>query len=165
MFRYRVSKNENVELRYSGWSSEPAMTNRIPVTDNSDPLNIRLSGGNLKPAWNNRIRFGYSKFLTKRQQNWDVNAQFEQSSNNISTAILYDETTGVRTTQPKNINGNWSARTDFTFTTGFGKNKTFRLKSSLTTDYDNSVGYISTSARQAVKRIPREPQAYSRGRI
>ena len=152
MFRYRVSKNENVELRYSGWSSEPAMTNRIPVTDNSDPLNIRLSGGNLKPAWNNRIRFGYSKFLTKRQQNWDVNAQFEQSSNNISTAILYDETTGVRTTQPKNINGNWSARTDFTFTTGFGKNKTFRLKSSLTTDYDNSVGYISTGSKASSEK-------------
>lgn len=152
MFRYRVSKNENVELRYSGWSSEPAMTNRIPVTDNSDPLNIRLSGGNLKPAWNNRIRFGYSKFITKRQQNWDVNAQFEQSSNNISTAILYDETTGVRTTQPKNINGNWSARTDFTFTTGFGKNKAFRLKSSLTTDYDNSVGYISTGSKASSEK-------------
>lgn len=152
MFRYRVSKNEKVELRYNGWSNEPAMTNRIPVTDNSDPLNIRLSGGNLKPAWNNRIKFGYSKFITKRQQNWDVNAQFEQSSNNISTAILYDETTGVRTTQPKNINGNWSARTDFTFTTGFGKSKAFRLKSSLTTNYDNSVGYISTGSKASSEK-------------
>lgn len=151
-FRYRVSKNERVELGYSGWNNEPSMTNRIPVTDNSDPLNIRLPGGNLKPAWNNRIKFGYNKFITKRQQNWDVNAQFEQSSNNISTAVLYDETTGGRTTQPKNINGNWSARTDFTFTTGFGKNKAFRLNSSITTNYDNSVGYISTGSKASSEK-------------
>ncbi len=166
MFRYRVSKNENMELHYNGWSNEPAMTNRIPVTDNSDPLNIRLSGGNLKPAWNNRIRLGYSKFITKRQQNWDVNAQFEQSSNNISTAILYDETTGVRTTQPKNINGNWSARTDFTFTAGFGKNKAFRLKSSLTTEYDNSVGYISTDSKaSSEKNTTRTTSLYPRANL
>ncbi len=143
MFRYRLSKNEKAEIRYSGWNTDPSMTNRIPITDNADPLNIRLSGGNLKPAWNNRIVFEYSKFIVKRQQNWQVNAQIDQSSNNISTAILYDETTGVRTTQPKNINGNWAARTDFTFTTGFGAKKAFRLNSSTTGTYDNSVGYIS----------------------
>lgn len=143
MFRYRPSKNEQVEIRYSGWNTDPSMTNRISATDNADPLNIHLSGGNLKPAWNNRVMFEYGKFIVKRQQNWQVNAQFDQSSNNISTAIHYDETTGVRTTQPRNINGNWAARTDFTFTTGFGVKKAFRLKCSTTGTYNNSVGYIS----------------------
>ena len=51
------------------------MTNKIPITDNADPLNIHLSGGNLKPSWNNRFRFEYSKFIVKRQQNWQVDAQ------------------------------------------------------------------------------------------
>ena len=143
LFRYRISKNEKFEARYNGWNTDPSMTNKIPITDNADPLNIHLSGGNLKPSWNNRFRFEYSKFIVKRQQNWQVDAQIDQSSNNISTAIHYDETSGVRTTQPKNINGNWSARTDFTFTTGFGAKKAFRLNSSTTGTYDNSVGYIS----------------------
>ncbi len=142
MLRYRISKNERTEIRYIGWSTDPSMTNRIPISDNADPLNIHLPGGNLKPAWNNRIRFEYKKYIVKRQQNWQVNAQLDQSSNNISTAIIYDETTGVRITQPKNINGNWAARTDFTFNTGFGAKKSFRLNCSTTGTYDNSVGYI-----------------------
>lgn len=145
MLRYRFSRNERFELRYSGWNDDPAMTNRIPVTDNSDPLNIRLSGGNLKPAWNNQLRMEYSKYIVKRQQNWQVNARFNQSSNNISTAIIYDESTGVRTTMPKNINGNWSASSDFTFSMGFGAKKAFRLNTTTSGSYDNSVGYISGS--------------------
>lgn len=152
MFRYRLSKNERFEMHYKGWNNDPSMTSRIPITDNSDPLNIRLSGENLKPAWNNQIRFGYNKFIVKRQQNWDVNAQFNQSSNNISTAILYDGITGVRTTKPKNINGNWNVTTDFTFATGFGKSKAFRLNWSTTANYDNSVGYISTGGKSSSEK-------------
>lgn len=152
MFRYRFSKQEKIELRYRGWNTDPAMTNKIPIVDNSDPLNIHMSGGNLKPSWNNQIRFSYNKFIPKRQQNWSVDAEFNQSSNNISTAITYDELTGVRTTQPKNINGNWSTRTDFTFSTGFGKKKAFRLNTSTTFNYDNSVGYMSMGSKSSSQK-------------
>ena len=82
-FRYRVSRNERFEIRYDGWSSDPSMTNRLALTDNSDPLNIHISNGNLKPAWNNRVRFEYNKYIVDRQQNYAVNASFNQSSNNI----------------------------------------------------------------------------------
>lgn len=144
MFRFRASRNERVELRYSGWSTDPAMTNRIPIVNNSDPLNIHLPGGDLKPAWNNQVRLSYNKYIEKRQQGWDMEAQFNQSSNNISTAIQYDELTGVRTTQPRNINGNWGTNANLSFNTGFGKRKAFRLNTSTRIEYNNSVGYVST---------------------
>lgn len=144
MFRYRASRNERIELRYDGWSTDPAMTNRIPIVNNSDPLNIHLPGGDLKPAWNNQVRLSYNKYIEKRQQGWDAEAQLSQSSNNISTAIQYDELTGVRTTQPRNINGNWGANANLSFNTGFGNRKAFRLNTSTRLEYENSVGYIST---------------------
>ena len=152
LFRYRVSRNERFELRYDGWSNDPSMTNRLAITDNSDPLNIHISNGALKPAWHNRVRFEYNKFIVKRQQNYAVNATFNQSSNNISTAIIYDEATGVRTTMPRNINGNWSADCNFTFSTAFGPKKAFRLNTTTRGGYDNSVSYASTGSKASSEK-------------
>lgn len=151
-FRYRVSRNERFEIRYDGWSSDPSMTNRLALTDNSDPLNIHISNGNLKPAWNNRVRFEYNKYIVDRQQNYAVNASFNQSSNNISTAIIYNERTGVRTTMPKNINGNWSANCNFTFSSAFGPDKAFRISCRTNGSYNNSVSYVSTESSQSSEK-------------
>ena len=164
MFRYRFSKHERMEIRYNGWNEEPSMTNRIPAVDNADPLNIHLSGGNLKPAWNNQIKFSYNKYIMKRQQNWNVNMQFNQSSNNISTAITYDETTGARTTRQRNIDGNWSARTDFSFSTAFGERQSFKLSTATTADYDNSVGFIS-SGNAACKNTTKTTGIFQRANL
>lgn len=151
-FRYRMSKNESLEAKYDGWSSDPAMTSRLALTDNSDPLNIRVSGGNLKPAWNNRVRLEYSKYITVRQQNYAANATFTQSSNNISTAIIYDERTGARTTMPKNINGDWTASGGFTFSSALGRAKALRITCRTNGNYDHSVSYVNTGSKSSSEK-------------
>lgn len=146
MFRYRFTKNERIEFRYNGRTSDPSLQSKIRIVDSSDPLNIRISGADLKPAWHNEFKLSYNKFIEKRQQTWEVNTEFHQSLNNSSTAVSYDENTGVRTTQNKNINGNWDGNANFVFATGFGPKKRFRFRSGTALNYDHSVGYISTGS-------------------
>ena len=144
-FRYRISETSQLDIRYRGSSSEPSMTDLLDVTDDSDPLNITKGNPGLKPSWTNSLRVFYNNYIVEKQQGWMVSANYSQTSNSISNAMHYDETTGVRTTRPENINGNWDARGDFMFNTAFGPDKSFNMSTFTNVNYTNSVGYVSTN--------------------
>lgn len=145
-FRYNFSKTERIDIRYRGSSGEPSMTNLLDVTDDSDPLNITKGNPGLKPSWTNSLNLWYNNYIAEQQRGFMVNASFSQTSNSISNSILYDETTGKRTITPENINGNWNARGDFMFNTALGTEKAFNISTFTNLNYDNSVGYVSTSS-------------------
>lgn len=155
-FRYRFSRNEKVEMHYQGWNNDPSMTYRIPTVDNSDALNIHITGVNLKPAWQNRVTLSYNRFMPKTQRSVDMNASFTQSSNDISNAVRYDGETGVRITEPRNINGNWSSQTDVTFSSPLPFIKGLRFNCSTGFNYDNSVGrFAADNKSSSVKNTTR----------
>lgn len=142
--RYRLSRTEQLEMRYNGSQSYPSLTNRLATTDNSDPLNVHIGNAHLKPSWSNRWSMHWNKYIVERQQNWAIDVNANQSNNDISTATLYDETTGGRTTMPRNINGNWSMNGNFIFNTALGAKKAFRIDTNTGYGYRHSVGYMRT---------------------
>lgn len=142
--RYRISNTSEMNVRYRGRSSQPSMTNLLDVTDDSNPLNISKGNPGLKPSWNNNFEVFYNNYIVDKQMGWMVRATFDQTSNSISNAMHYDETTGVRTTRPENINGNWNTGGDFMFNTSFGKDKSWSVMSFSGVNFSNNVGYVST---------------------
>lgn len=142
--RYKISNTSQLEMRYRGQSSQPSMTDLLDVTDDSNPLYISKGNPGLKPSWNNNFNLFYNNYIVEKQMGWMANVSFDQTSNSISNAMHYDETTGVRTTRPENINGNWSTNGNFMFNTAFGKNKSWNVMTFLGVNYSNNVGYIST---------------------
>ena len=150
-FRYKFSKTSQLNARYRGYASEPSMTNLLDITDDSDPLNITKGNPGLKPSWTNTMNVFYNNYITEKQQGYMVNASFNQTSNSISNAVVYDETTGVRTSRPENINGNWSANGAFMFNTAIGSEKSFNVSTFTNVDYNNSVGYISVNNASSEK--------------
>lgn len=144
-FRYRFTKTSQLDIRYNGNSSEPAMTSLLDVTDDTDPLNVTKGNPGLKPSWTNRLNVFYNNYIVDRQQGWMGSLSFSQTSNSISNAMHYDETTGVRTTRPENINGNWNTYGNFMFNTAFGREKAFNMSTFSDVSYDNSVGFVSTN--------------------
>ena len=54
-FRYRWSKQTSLRINYRGRSSQPSMTDLLPITDDSDPLNITKGNPGLKPTFNNSL--------------------------------------------------------------------------------------------------------------
>ncbi len=142
-FRYRLSQTGQVDVRYRGSASQPSMTDLLDVVDDSDPLNISRGNPNLKPSWNNNLNVFFNNYITEKQQGMMAGLFVEQTSNSISNAVEYNEETGVRTVHPENINGNWSARGNFMFNTGFGPDKTFTFSTFTNMGYTNSVGYVT----------------------
>lgn len=146
-FRYKFSETGQLRLRYNGRSSQPSMTNLLDVTDDSDPLNISKGNPGLKPSWTNRMELFYNNYIPDLQRGWMVHANMSMTNNSISTAVLYDEASGRRTTMPMNINGNWNAWTGLMFNTAMGEKKYFNFFTFTTFRYVNDVGYISSGSQ------------------
>ena len=145
-FRYKFSETGQFRFRYNGRSSQPSMTNLLDVTDDSDPLNISRGNPGLKPSWTNTMSIFYNNYVPDLQRGWMVNARWNMTNNSISTAVLYDEDSGRRTTMPMNISGNWNAGGEVMFNTAIGEKKYFNFFTFTNYNYTNSVGYISSGS-------------------
>ncbi len=145
-FRYRFNQLTRLDFRYRGSSSQPSMTDLLDVEDDSDPLNISKGNPGLKPSWTNDFRLFFNSYTQKHQQTVFFNLNFNQTSNSISNAMTYDEETGVRTTRPENINGNWSTNTFGGYNRAFGKDNQFNMHVGGNFGYSNNVGYMRTSS-------------------
>ena len=155
-FRYRFSKTNQLDIRYRGSSSQPSMTNLLDVVDDSDPLNISMGNPGLKPSWTNSLRAFYRGYDADKQRGMAGGVDFSQTSNSISTLMVYDETNGTRYTRPENINGNWNANGHFMFNTALGAEQLFNITTFTNLGYDNSVGYVrtySSTQSSAVSRL------------
>ena len=146
-FRMRFSKVSQLRVTYRGRSSQPGMENLLPVTDDSNPLSIRVGNPDLKPAFSHNLRLFYNNYVPDKQRGIFSHAFFQMTQNSISSSRVYNDATGGWTTTPRNINGNWSAFGMFGFNTAL-KNKKYTIGTFTNANYANNVGYL-TSGRGA----------------
>lgn len=149
-FRYRFSKVSQLRFFYRGRSSQPSMENLLPITDNSNPQNIRVGNPGLKPSFTHNLRFFYNTYDAKKQQGIFSHASFQATQNSISNSRVYNEATGGWTTTPKNINGNWNLFGMLGFNTAL-KDKRFNIGTFTNVMYQNNVGYL-TDTQTRVER-------------
>lgn len=149
--RWNMNNFTRLELRYRGSSSQPSMTDLLDVTDNTDQLNIHKGNPGLKPSWSNNFNLHYHTYQSTHQRSFASDVSFSQVSNSISNAVSYDETSGVRTSHPENINGNWNTNGWFMFNTGLGSDNMFFLGTDVRAGFSHSVGYISTGNTDSQK--------------
>ena len=140
-FRYRFNRQHTLRIRYRGSSRQPDMTDLFNMTDNSNPLNIRMGNPNLKPSFNTNVNVDWNNYLTTTMQNFNARLSYSTTKNSITTRTEYNEITGGRITQPQNINGDWSISGNFGFTTPLFVDK-FTLSTNTSANYNNNVGYI-----------------------
>ncbi|MEZ5004800.1 MAG: outer membrane beta-barrel protein [Bacteroides graminisolvens] len=99
-------------------------------------MNISKGNPSLKPSYTNSFMLFYNTFLPEKQQSMMARLTFSNTINSVSNTVTYDEETGARITQPKNINGNWSASGGFVFNTPL-KNKKFTVSTFSDGSYNN----------------------------
>ena len=141
-FRYRFSKTSQLRIRYRGRSSQPDMIDLLPISDNTDPLNVTVGNPGLKPTFTNHLRVEYNIFKTETQRGMFSFFSFQNVLNDISNRRIYNSETGGYTTMPENINGNWNL---------FGivgsnialRDKRFTINTFTRANYQNMVSYIS----------------------
>jgi len=143
-FRYQPQKQTQLRFTYRGRSSEPGMENLLPITDDSDPLNVRMGNPGLKPSFSHNMGMHYNTFNMDAQRGIfsAVNGSFTQNA--ISNIRKYNETTGGWTSMPENINGNWNVWGMFGINTALKSNKKFTIGSFTNAGFSNNVSYITT---------------------
>ncbi len=143
-FRYQPQKQTQLRFNYRGRSSDPSMENLLPITDNSNPLNIRTGNPGLKPSFSHNMGLHFNTFNMDAQRGIfsALNGSFTQNA--ISNIRKYNESTGGWTTMPENINGNWNLWGMFGINTALKSNKKFTIGSFTNAGFNNNVGYLTT---------------------
>lgn len=144
-FRYNFSKTSQLRINYRGRSSQPSMTDMLPTTDDTDPLNVKMGNPGLKPSFTNSLMGFYNFFNTEKQRGLMTHIRFQNVLNSISNRRTYNETTGGYTTMPENINGNWNLFGLLGTNTAL-RNKKFTINTFTTISYNNIISYISDKA-------------------
>ena len=142
-FRYQPQKQTQLRVSYRGRSSDPSMENLLPITDNSDPLNIRTGNPGLKPSFSHNMSMRFNTYNMDAQRGIfsHLNGSFTQNA--ISNIRKYNPTTGGWTTMPENINGNWNIFGMFGMNTAL-KNRKFTIDTFTSANFSNNVGYVTT---------------------
>ena len=143
-FRYQPQKQTQLRFSYRGRTSDPSMENLLPITDDSDPLNIRTGNSGLKPSFSHNMNLHFNTFNMDAQRGIfsALNGSFTQNA--ISNIRKYNAETGGWTIMPENINGNWNVWGMFGINTAFKNNKKFTIGTFTNAGYNNNVGYITT---------------------
>lgn len=156
-FRFKFSKTSQLRVDYRGRSSQPGMTDLLPITDNTNPLNIRMGNPDLKPAFTNTLRLMFNTFNPETQRGVMTHVQFNNTLNSISNRRTYNSNTGGYITKPENINGNWNVSGMFGTNIAL-KNKKYTISSFTVGRYNNMVSYISSNklATETDKNITKQ---------
>ena len=115
-FRSEIKEGHNLNVRYSGASREPSLTQLQPYADNSDPLNVRSGNPDLLPEYVHRLNADYQFFDQFTFVNFSTYAGLTYSDNSISQSRIFDER-GFQTQMPVNTDGAWSGNLGTNFGT------------------------------------------------
>jgi len=103
-YRYMISKQQSLQFRYGGRTSQPGIDQIQPVRNNNDPLNITLGNTELKPSFSNSFSLSYNSFKILSEQYIWMQGSYNFNSNAFSSNVITDAT-GKTTYQTVNLQG------------------------------------------------------------
>ena len=118
-FRYRVSSQEQFNIRYNGRSSQPQMEQLLDIRDDTDPLRVSCGNPGLKPTFSNQMSIGYQKYNPVTMGSFNINLGLNNNLRSIQNrSTLLDN--GGNETKPFNMNEhgfwtNWSTNASLTY--------------------------------------------------
>lgn len=144
---YKINKQSSLRINYSGRSSQPSANDLQPITDNSDPLNIRTGNPNLSPSFSNSVNSQFNWSFPKTRGNINVNLNYGNTMNKVAWLVEYNPETGVRKNSPQNVNGDWNGGGSFSYYTPLDKKNKFSIQSNTSFRYSNRIGFTTTDKK------------------
>ena len=144
---YHRKTNRNIWAGYQTNVSQPSMRSLLNIRTDSDPLNIQLGNPDLRPSRSHSIYGNYREKLRRTLVN--TSFSFDATQDAVATAVLYDKQTGVRTSTPQNIDGNWNTNASAGVDFPLDHKERLRLKQKFTHRHSHSVDLMN-NARSVV---------------
>ena len=141
-FSYHLPSSDYVKFNYNGRTSQPPLDALQPLTDNSDPLHIKIGNPELKQEFTHNFRLQYNSFDKTTFRSLFVTLNASILENDIVSKVNTNPTTGVDTTTLVNLNGSYSLAASISY--GFRLAHPASNLNFTTNVIDNhSVGYIN----------------------
>ncbi len=154
MKQNRVNVNPNIDISFMAGramfsvggkysSMQPSMTSMITFRDDSNPLYVSLGNADLKDTHD--LHFEITASSMGAKSGYDIRLEYLRTYNAMATSTVYDKTTGVTTSKPVNINGNWQATCGANTRFTFGKDGNLEISNDLNAAYQCSVDLNSVA--------------------
>ena len=152
-FRYRVTRQEQINIRYNGRSSQPQMSQLLDIRDDSNPLRVSSGNPNLLPTFNNQLSVGYQKYNPVTMGSFNVNASVSNTLRQIQnkTTLLAN---GGTESRPENMEGfwaNWNSSLNLTYNYTFPDDR-YSIMSNTTGNFSHQEGWASIVGQEAQLR-------------
>lgn len=133
-------------LRHRLSQRTPSLLQMMEVRDNRDPLNISLGNPDLRQMTTNLISLGFDMSNKQRWHDLNLSAYYTTHSHAVAMSSVYDPQTGVRTTRPVNVDGNYEIGATAYYGLPLDRKKNLWLSFDLSGNYYHSVDMQRSSA-------------------
>lgn len=106
--------------------------------DDSDPLKVKLGNGELKNIHHLDVKIEFKREW-QNQRVFYSNFNYRTTNHAVAYGLVFDKQTGITTTRPESVDGNWFVNGDLGFTTPIGKKNLFTLDNKIRPEYLHSV--------------------------
>ena len=152
-FDYKFSDTKFLRIRYRGRTTQPSISQLVPIPDNTDPLNITEGNKDLNPEFSHNLYLEYRTNNMQKMRWFSTFLTTSYTTDKIVNRIWYDDA-GVRYTQPYNDNtGIYSVTGRIMFNTRIAKSN-FSVMSFSNIGFNNGVSFVmDNTAQDYVKNI------------
>ncbi len=139
--RFRLSDNKNINIDYSTSSQQPELTQLQPIFDNTNPNRLTIGNPSLKPNFVQEVNINFYSFKPISNRNFYGGANFSSTNDAITYTSILDNS-GISTSQPVNVNGNYNMNGYLGLRLPIIK-QLFKLDPNLNASYFNNINYIN----------------------
>ena len=101
-------KNMSYGIDMNCRSTAPSLVYKLDITDDVNPLYIQRGNSSLKNTTSYYTNVFVRRHSLPHYGSWSTSMNYNVVRNTVAMSVLYDSGTGVRTTRPDNVNGNWN---------------------------------------------------------
>ena len=141
-FRYKFTNRKTLRLNYRASTSQPDMEDMLPITDDSDPMNIKVGNPDLKPSFTQRASLRYNNYVQSHFSSIMAFVNYSNTNNSITNMVYTDPNTGARRSTAQNIDGNWNISSALMYNTAIDTVGLWNFNTFTNVRYNNNVSYV-----------------------
>ena len=141
MIRYNHSDNTNFFLRYNGRSSQPSVSQLMPVPDNSNPLSVSFGNPYLKPYFSHSVNGEYRHSNLNTFSSLTLNFNGSMTTSPIVNATWYNGQTSAQYSYPVNGPASFNTSLRMNYNTPIAMSD-FSISNNANVSYSQSSSYV-----------------------
>ena len=141
MVRYNYSDNVNFNLRYNGQSSQPSISQLMPVPDNANPLSVSFGNPWLKPYFSHSANAEYRMSNVRTFSSLTLSLNGGLSTNPIVNASWYG-TNSAQYSYPVNGPTSYNVGLRFNYNSPIARSDYFSFSTNGNVNYSQAASYV-----------------------